>query len=209
MPNTQSAGGSFLPLAGGTLTGNLNLGLNSLILNAGGKGGVIKGDAANANRVLIRNIADNDMGEVTLYNLNAANNIVMLAGKTVDGVDVSEITSMLYVDRGDPADYDWDKFNFTQDGSYYDLDLSSIVPANAKLVHLRVALKSPVGNSVFSIRKKGNSNTFNNFKSSAPDNSQQGTEDGFVVPDANREIQYMASNVAWTTLYMLVAGWYI
>jgi len=43
-----------------------------------------------------------------------------------------------YVHRGDPVDYDVTKGNITCDYTWRELDLSSIVPANAKLADITV-----------------------------------------------------------------------
>jgi len=50
--------------AGDTMTGNLNLGLNSLILNNGTYGGRIRGHPNLANSIEIRNIADNGYSDL-------------------------------------------------------------------------------------------------------------------------------------------------
>jgi len=41
-----------------------------------------------------------------------------------------------FEDRGDPAVYDYDKNDLTKDGAWHDLDLSGIVPENAKAVFI-------------------------------------------------------------------------
>jgi len=83
--------------AGDTMTGNLNLGLNSLILSDGAFGGRIRGNPSLVNNIQFRNIADN--GFATLANaaiyLNGdlylyANSI--LGGDATDGFRLKKTT---------------------------------------------------------------------------------------------------------------------
>jgi hypothetical protein len=76
MPNSCTLFG-YVRKAGDVMTGDLDLGLHSLVLNDGSHGGRIRGDPAVANRIELRNIADGADGD--------------LAANLVDGIDVSEI----------------------------------------------------------------------------------------------------------------------
>lgn len=57
--------------------------------------------------------------------------------KLVNNNYVEEI-DMAYIDRGDPPSWDYSKTDFTTDGQWHTLNLRSIVPEGASLVHLRV-----------------------------------------------------------------------
>lgn len=113
-----------------------------------------------------------------------------------------------WVDRGDPSAFDWEVGDLTTDGNYHDLDLSSIVPSGATLVRLRVVLNDTAGNSV-TFRENGNSNAHNNGDLFCQVSGKTITGQ-FVIPcDSNRVIEYRATNTSFTTLSILVAGWYI
>lgn len=116
---------------------------------------------------------------------------------------------MNFVDRGDPAGLDWTQATLTTDGTWRDLDLSAIVPAGAVAVVLETLIADNSVQLTISYRKKGNVNDRNvstiynqvsNFFVHAPS----------IVPcDTDRKIQYNASNIVWTTIRIVVKGWWI
>lgn len=118
-----------------------------------------------------------------------------------------------YVDRGDPSAVDFSIGDFTKDGVYHDLDLSSIVPAEAagKRVHVTVALRKSVdGGSSFALRENGNSNSINFAGADCNDANKTTYHDLWVICDSNRIIEYVATNIAtWTTMNLTVRGWMV
>lgn len=112
----------------------------------------------------------------------------------------------LAVYRGNIAAVDFAIGDFTLDGAWHTLDLSSIVPANATVVHLLVSFKSSVTNDSFWIGRApqaGNPNrsivrTAGAFITVSPDIT--------CYPDANRHLEYTGS-VSTTVLNMVVKGW--
>ena len=68
-----------------------------------------------------------------------------------------------YVDRGDPANFDFDTGAFTDDNTWRELDLSSIIGVGVKTVHLRVRFASDSSGVSLAFRKKGNTNIKNIF----------------------------------------------
>ena len=115
--------------------------------------------------------------------------------------------SLNYVDRGDPSDYDFDKDDLTTDLTWRDLDLSSIVPEGAQLIHIRVRLAS-FDLAGLQFRKKGNTNTINTVTTKIQVANIYYYEDFFVACDNNRKIQYLASDVTWTNLDIAIRGWF-
>ncbi len=114
-----------------------------------------------------------------------------------------------FIDRGDPGTVDWTAGDFTKDNTWRDLDLSSIVPENAKGVALSVAaLCEQIGINVY-FRKKGNVNT--------PNRSRLQTQVGYgtmpaditVACDENRKIQYLMGLATWLSLEVTVKGWWL
>ena len=112
-----------------------------------------------------------------------------------------------YEDRGDPSTYDFIKTDFTTDGNWHDLDLSSIIPEETVLVHVRVRLSSSFLAGL-QFRKKGNSNTINVAVMKIQVAGVYYYEDFLVACDNDRKIQYLASNLAWTALDFSVRGWF-
>lgn len=114
-----------------------------------------------------------------------------------------------YVDRGDPAARDYAIGDFTADGTWRDLDLSSIVPAGAVAVALSVIIQDDAVNSTFQFRKNGNSNTAVAAVARTLIANVIQYQDLFVACDANRVIEYSATNLAWINLDVTVKGWWI
>lgn len=115
-----------------------------------------------------------------------------------------------YVDRGDPAAVDFAVGALTTDGAWHDLDLSSIVPASAKAVILRAAIEDDAASSAFAFRKNGNSNAINIARQTTQVSGVTIHIPPTIVPvDANRVVEYLATNTTWTTINIAVCGWFI
>lgn len=117
--------------------------------------------------------------------------------QTVDGVD--------FVDRGDPSSADWTETDITQDGTWYELDLSSIVPSDATWVLLRVT-HTGTANQDVSFRKDGNTNEINISRVSS-DGASSLHQDCFVAV-VNQTIEYRI-HASIGTLGITVGGWFV
>lgn len=113
-----------------------------------------------------------------------------------------------YYDRGDPAGYDYNEGDLTTDGVWRDLDLSSIVPDGARVVVLRIALADDATGSTLSFRKNGNANGYNS--GSIRTQAIGVTVDGDIIVscDSDRVIEYATTNTTFTTIRILVKGWF-
>ena len=114
-----------------------------------------------------------------------------------------------YVDRGDPAAADFAVGDLTTDGTWNDLDLSSIVPAGAIAVHFTLAIRDDAVGTTIQFRKNGNSNTVNAALSLCLVANIDNYTEHMVVCDAGRIIEYNAANTTWTTVSIRVRGWWI
>jgi len=114
----------------------------------------------------------------------------------------------MFVDRGDPAAFDYAKEDITTDATWRDLDLSAIVPAGAKAILLKTQLQSANPGDKIQYRKKGNSNEINTCGCEALRANVIRTRLGLTAIDANRVIQYNADDISWTTLNIVVRGWW-
>lgn len=122
---------------------------------------------------------------------------------TVEGI-------VKYVDRGDPANYDFRKEDLIQDSAWHDMDLSGIVPeAGANhLVHISVTIQATVAENYLILQKKGNVN----FPAVGRTRTQVADimldeSDIFVMMDADRKIEYQASTGNWSRIDVAVRGW--
>jgi len=115
----------------------------------------------------------------------------------------------MYVNRGDPAAYDFAKEDLTIDGGWHDLDLSSIVPVSAKAVLL---VGHVMGNAVdweIMFRKKGNTNEINHGGMETLRANIERCRMMIVAIGSDQTIQYKADNQAWATLDLAVRGWWV
>lgn len=114
----------------------------------------------------------------------------------------------MFVDRGDPASYDYAKTDLQIDGAWHDLDLSLLVPAGAKAVLLIGHVEGNAIDWKINFRKKGNSNEINHGDMETIRANVTRHRSLIVAVDENRVIQYNADNEAWTTLSLAVRGWW-
>ncbi|MCK5581922.1 MAG: hypothetical protein KAJ18_11695 [Candidatus Omnitrophica bacterium] len=114
-----------------------------------------------------------------------------------------------WVDRGDPADWDFDIGDLTTDNAYHDLDLSSIVSPYSTRVKLRVRIEDDVIDSRFSLRKNGNTNDYNKVQIDTLVTNLDTEQTIDIACDSNQVIEYKASNLTWSSINILVVGWYV
>jgi len=114
-----------------------------------------------------------------------------------------------FVDRGDPLGWDFATGSFTTDDTWRDLDLSSIVPKNAKAVLLRILLRDDVIGSTIQLRKKGNSNDTNVVWFAEPYTDTYFSTDAICPISDNQKLQYKATNTTFTDLFLSIKGWWI
>jgi len=114
----------------------------------------------------------------------------------------------MFIDRGDASGHDWSLGDLTMDGSWHDLDLSSIVPQYANAVLLRIESNNAFVATLFQLRTKGNANAHNVARYLT---AQGGIEDYtslIVAPDPDRVIEYFGSGVGWNSFDIIIGGWW-
>lgn len=121
----------------------------------------------------------------------------------------TEIAASGYVDRGDATAWDVELGDLTTDGTWRDLDLSSIVPEGARAICFRILINDDATNSRFAIRENGNSNVYNSLYTRTQVANLNNDIDGMISCDSNRVVEYWATNTTWTTISVLVKGWFI
>lgn len=113
-----------------------------------------------------------------------------------------------FVDRGQMPAFDYTLANFTTDGTWRDLDLSSIVPSGARAVVLRIQIGDNLINQGFSLRQNGDTGYGECNLITQVANQYIESQD-VVSCDTNRIIEYFAANTTWTTISIYVCGWYL
>lgn len=111
--------------------------------------------------------------------------------------------------RGDPAAFDFTVIGFTCDGAWHDMNLSTIVPAGATLVAMRLLIKDDVVGSRITFRRRGDTNEYNVSDFFILTANQSQGHDMIVRCDGDRRIQYKASAVAWISISLCVKGWWV
>jgi len=115
---------------------------------------------------------------------------------------------MTYVHRGDPANVDFNIGVLTANSLFHDLDLSAIIPADAKLVVLSVLVTENAGVHLFAFRKKGLVNTKNMNTNYSQFANFPYACNPLVVPDWNGIIEYYIQTGVWATFDITVRGWF-
>ena len=114
-----------------------------------------------------------------------------------------------FVDRGDPADYDFIESDLTLDGNWHDMDLSGIVPDGAKAVSIRIDTITGTATAYSAFRKKGNTNESNSANALHPiANNANSTDLLCPISDA-RFIQYKFQSVPWFYIVISIKGWWL
>lgn len=122
----------------------------------------------------------------------------------------SNVDSIGLIDAGDAAGWDFTHTgtDFTIDGNWHDLDLSSIVPAGAKFVYLTGWCQNNTVAQYFQVRKNGNSNVFIKGTQTIIVANAVHDIEMRVACDTNRYIEYRASNGGtWSEIAIAVSGW--
>jgi len=114
-----------------------------------------------------------------------------------------------YVDRGDIDDYDFIVGDLTCDWTWRDLDLSAIVPVNAVAVHIVAIVRDDNVISNFQLRKNGMSTEINIARIATQSNLASMYLDVIQPCDADRVIEYRATNAVFSTISIYVRGWII
>jgi hypothetical protein len=112
-----------------------------------------------------------------------------------------------YTDRGDPSSADFSKTDFTIDGGWHILNLSSIVPEGAATVHFSIAALTAFNDQTIVFVKRGIVNKKNGATIRVPHGAKEYFKSDWVACDSDRKVEYWISPVTWITLDFLVRGW--
>lgn len=192
--------GTFSKVAGGDV--DLRGFLPSIIAGGGTSGG-ISDSIIDAKGDIITGTADNTP---IVKSVGTDDQVVSADSGEADGLIWRDVG---FVDRGDPSAYDLVLASMTTDGTWYDWDVSSVVPAGAKAVMLGISMKDNTVDKYLQFRKNGNVNTYAAvlWRTQAA-NVTMGFEI-IVACDSNRIIEYSASNTTFTFINIVILGWFL
>lgn len=116
---------------------------------------------------------------------------------------------MIYVNRGDPVDYDFIMTDLLLDDAWHELDLSSIVaPGGAgHLVHFFLAVKATKADNTLCFREVGNVNEINQVCARTQAANIGNNDDSWVLADVNRKVEYKGTLDDWTGILIAIRGW--
>ncbi|GAI28680.1 unnamed protein product [marine sediment metagenome] len=104
--------------------------------------------------------------------------------------------------------FDFQLSDLTQDGNWYNMDLTALVPAGATQVKFQLTYRTANIADRFMMREKGNFNTWN-IASLRPHAPNQYRDYIFLVtPNADRFVQYRFVGTDCNFLRMTVCGWW-
>jgi hypothetical protein len=113
-----------------------------------------------------------------------------------------------FVDRGDASAFDFTVSDFTTDGNWHDLDFSSIVPAEAKAVKLKLDVVDNLPQQYIIFRKDGNTNIFNVQTAVTQVANVFNSFDLIIALPPSRIVEYLATATTWSGINALVTGWF-
>ena len=113
-----------------------------------------------------------------------------------------------YVNRGDPAAADFTTGTLTADGAWHTLDISAIVPVNAKLVVLRMRAANSAASRTMRVSKVGNVNAFA-CASMTTNVANIAVEQTTIIDCSGQHIQYWLTSATWADLGLTVLGWFL
>lgn len=112
-----------------------------------------------------------------------------------------------YVSRGDLAANDFSGFDLAQDGAWHTLNLSTIVPASAKLVLVRFGGYSTSLGEAFNVKAAGYTNNIN-MRSLGEPVANQSAEAREIFECIGQAIQYQISFASWDSRFLTICGWF-
>jgi len=113
------------------------------------------------------------------------------------------------VDRGDFDSIDFQEGSFTIDSLWHNLDLSSIIPVNAKFVVLFWKSENSVADVTAYLAGEGITQYFNNFTIKSISNTNDSCHQFILRIGDNSVIQYQINNTGVWIITLNVVGWFV
>jgi len=114
-----------------------------------------------------------------------------------------------FIDRGDPAAWDYAAGDFTKDGNWHELDVSAIVPAGATAVLLKYEFQGVAVDTTFEFRKDGNANAYNTAKIRAVIAGVVHYCDCVCPISTDRKLEYRQTGNPIININVVIKGWWL
>lgn len=115
----------------------------------------------------------------------------------------------VFIDRGDPNDWDLTNLDMVMDNTWRTWDLSAIVPAGASAVSLNIRGRHFTPGKELAFAENGNINYHNSVGLRTMVGSLYIYTNSIVKIDSNRCIQYKAMAPNWQDIKVCVQGWFL
>lgn len=115
---------------------------------------------------------------------------------------------LTYVRRAEQAGYDFDATSLTQDSNFHTLSLASIIPANAKLVHLRIGASHASAGRYFRIATVGDTQSIRTVSVATQVANIINETNGFI-DCTGQQIAYWATSGTFVALRLTIMGWFL
>ena len=121
---------------------------------------------------------------------------------------LSRKPGLKWVHRSDVTGYDWNQTTLTQDAHWHTLSLAGIVPANAKMVLLRLGAAHANAFQIFRVAKVGDTDNFN-CVSIVTQVANIVNEQTTLVDCTGCQIAYWTTPGTFVDLLIVVMGWLV
>lgn len=124
-------------------------------------------------------------------------------------VEAQNYLTTSFIDRGDPAPWDFQLGDFIRDQTWRELDISAIVPANAKAIAMSVEVQSALIGRQFETRKVGIVWPIAISIIVTQIANERMSQDFICPVDSNQKIEYWVDPDPWTFLNLTIRGWWL
>lgn len=121
---------------------------------------------------------------------------------------LSRKPGLKYVNRTEQSAYDYAEDMLPADGAWHTLSLSAILPANAKLVLLRLGASHSTAGTYFRVSKVGQTGAFS-CVNVACQVANIINEQTALVDCTGQQIQYWLTSGTFAAVRFLVLGWFV
>ena len=116
---------------------------------------------------------------------------------------------LVFVDRGDPLDYDFHVTDFTTDNAIRDLSLATIIPTGAIAALLQLRAQADAAYKLLKLLKKGDTAGINASVLITQVAYVLVDSPMIITLDSNRNISYQFEAATWAVINLTVRGWFI
>jgi len=131
-----------------------------------------------------------------------------LCGNTLFLREAMKGVFSMFVNRGDPASWDFALGAFTTDETWRELDLSSIIPTSAHAVLLEIEVRANAANKEIIFKPYGHDNAYNIAVSKTTVANIAYTRECTVPVDSTRKLLYWGENATFDIINLGVKGWW-